>query len=209
MTGNTKIAHYVEKEDLYITPTGRTNFVALSRKFKKRGSPDDSAQYVVSIMFAPGTDLELLKKAADEACMAEHKVALFGPKRSKSVRNPFIDANEKDVEIIDPATGEPMDLTGWIMLRCNGKLRRPVVRNSVGDIVKEEDLDTQAYSGRWMRLMVRPGAYEVDGAKGVKFYLEGVQLLRNDEPVGKGGGASTGEAFGAADEGDDAVDPLA
>ncbi|WP_164084206.1 ssDNA-binding protein, partial [Stenotrophomonas maltophilia] len=68
-------------------------------------------------------------------------------------------------------------------------------------------IQTEAYSGRWGRLMLQPKAYNRDDNKGVKFYVDAVQLLGNDDSISKGGG-SKGEAFSAVDDEDEDEDAL-
>ena len=208
MTSDLTKTHYVEAEDIYITPRGRINFVALAKRFKSRQSAKDSeGQFVLSLCFPPNADLKPLKQAANAVAKEKFGADLFTAGKSKGVKNPFLKPADKDVVFPDPENGdEPMDLTNWSMLRTNSSKRRPIVRNAQGETIDVEDLETEAYSGRWARAMVRPASYDVEG-KGVKFYLEGVQLLKHDKPIGSAGG-TTGEAFGAVDDEDGDVDPL-
>ncbi|RRC17286.1 DUF2815 family protein, partial [Escherichia coli] len=85
--------------------------------------------------------------------------------------------------------------------------KRPVVRNRAGEVLDLDDIQTEAYSGRWGRLMLQPKAYNRDDNKGVKFYVDAVQLLGNDDSISKGGG-SKGEAFSAVDDEDEDEDAL-
>ena len=55
--------------------------------------------------------------------------------------------------------------------------------------------------------MLQPKAYNRDDNKGVKFYVDAVQLLGNDDSISKGGG-SKGEAFSAVDDEDEDEDAL-
>lgn len=118
---------------------------------------------------------------------------------------PFLDA---DINLADiTSKGEPVDLEGWKLIRPNAYSKRPVVRNSAGEVLDLDDIQTEAYSGRWGRLMLQPKAYNRDDNKGVKFYVDAVQLLGNDDSISKGGG-SKGEAFSAVDDEDEDEDAL-
>jgi hypothetical protein len=206
MTSDLNKWHYLEDENIYITPKGRSSFVALVRKFKgKKTKKDDDGKYAVEISFPTTVDHKLGKKAANEALQEKfgNKVDFWVPGKSKGYNNPFLKAEEKLAEIT--SKGDPVDLDGWLMLRTSGYQRRPVVRDSRGNEIDLDDLDVEAYSGRWMRLMLRPKGYENEG-KGVTFYLEGVQLLSHDDKIGGGAQATTGEGFGAVDDDNDEDD---
>ncbi len=214
MTRDVKKTHYVEDEDLLILPKGRMTFVALEKKWRaKDAKPDDDGQWAVTVIIPPEFDLKLAKKHAQEKgkLLKDKKgrpIDILDAASRGSVKTPFLDADDK---IADVTTndGDAVDLEGWTMIRANSYSRRPVVRDAQGNIVDTDDLSVEAYSGRWARLMVRPKEYDRKDGKGVKFYVEGVQLLGHDDKIGGGGGTS-GEAFGAVDDedgaGDDALD---
>ena len=196
--------HYDENEKVWITPKGRSNFVALVRKFKSKKSTrkDDEGQFAISLIFPPGADLSGLKNACNEVAREKWAgVDLFSPGKNKGKKSPMLRADEKLADIT--SKDQPVDLDGWTMLRANAFQKRPVVRNSKGEVIELDDLDIEAYSGRWMRIMVRPAAYSNE-SDGVKLWLEGVQLLTHDDRIG-GFAVTTGEAFGAVDDEDDEV----
>lgn len=209
MTTDLKKWHYLEDEDRWMTPKGRLVFVALAKKFRaKDAKPDDDGSFCSSIIFAPTIiHLPIEKKIKEMA-----KDEKFVNKKNKiidvsDVDNwapnklnwPFLDADTNLADIT--SKGEAVDLDGWKLLRPNS-YRKPVVRNSAGEILDAEDIETEAYSGRWARLIVQPKAYNRPDNKGVKFYVDAVQLLGNDDNISKGGG-SKGEAFSAVDDEDD------
>lgn len=201
--------HYVEAEDVWVTPRGRSNFVALARKFKNKKSTrkDDEGQYAVSLILPPTVDMKPINKAVNDIAKSNggSGVDLFVPGKSKGIKSPISKADEKLADVT--SKGEAVDLEGWKMLRANAFSRRPAVRLADGTMVDEDDLAVEAYSGRWMRLMVRPAWYDNE-SKGVKFWLEGVQLLRHDDAIGGAGTGSTGEAFGAVDDEEDEEMPF-
>jgi len=210
MTTNTKITHYIEDEDTYILPKGRMNFVALARKFKNKKSTrkDDEGQFVVSVIIPPTSDLKLVKAAAKKLGGEKFKnkkgqaIDILDVATRGTVKSPFLQADEK-LEGVTTNDGDEVDLEGWTMVRANTYTRRPIVRNAKGEVIDVDDLEVEAYSGRWARLMVKLKDYDQEGNKGVKFYIEGVQLLGHDDKIGSGGGGSTGEAFGAVDDEDE------
>lgn len=207
-----KTAHYVEEDDVVITPRGRMSFVALSKKFKSKTSKkaDDDGKFAVELNIPPGMNLKALYKMANEAAKDEFGVEVdFGsgkPIKVKvdgkqtTLKSPFLKSDEKLADVT--SRGEPVDLEGYTMLRTSAYTRRPKVRDQAGEELDTDDIDTEAYSGRWARIMVRAKGYRNDQF-GVTFYLEGVQLLKHDDKIGGGPGAVSGEAFGAVDDEDD------
>jgi hypothetical protein len=209
MTTNTKTCHYIEAEDIWILPKGRATFVALEKKWRaKDAKPDEDGQFAVSYIVPDDFDLDPIKKVVKKLAAEKFKTAKGAAvdilstdaKLNGGVASPFLEASEK-VQGVTTNEGDEVDIDDWTMIRANSYSRRPIVRNSKGEIVDVDDLALEAYSGRWMRLMVRPKDYEHKGKKGVKFYVEGVQLLGHDDKIGSGGGTS-GEAFGAVDDED-------
>jgi hypothetical protein len=208
MTTDTKKCHWIEDEEIWILPKGRLTFVALEKKWRaKDAKADDNGQYAVSIIVPPVADLGPVKKAVKKLA-AEHfkdkkgtPVDILDPAKAGGAKSPFLPAEEK-ISGVTTNDGDEVDLEGWTMIRANSYSRRPVVRNARGELVDVDDLALEAYSGRWARLMVRPKEFTYQGNKGVKFYVEGVQLLKDDDKIGGGGGTS-GEAFGAIDDEDE------
>lgn len=208
---NTKVCHYLENDNVWVTPRGRSIFVFLHKPVPKKGGlPGD--KYAASLMFDPALDLGLLDKAACDALKDKFgitvKTLLDGDakikdpvkKTTKVFKSPFLPADEKLADVT--SAGEPVDLEGWKQIRTHSK-RQPKVRNDAGVELDLDGIETEAYSGRWMRIMVRPFCYEVDGNQGVSFGLESVQLLRNDDAIGGGGAPVSGDAFGAAEDEDE------
>lgn len=168
-----------------VTPKGRLTFVALAEKFvskadKAKGkTQENDGAHIVCICFPPDVDLTVLKKAVGDT--AKEK---FGDK-VKGLKNPIRDAAEND---------RPGHEEGWFMVRAKtfqapGVIDpegNPVNKRADGesnDDVKERTLE-ECYSGRWARISVMPNAYDTEGNKGVNLYLNNVQLLDHDEPLG-------------------------
>ena len=212
-TRDVKKAHFVEAEGIWILPKGRMTFVALEKKWRaKDAKADDNGQYATTVIIPPQFDMSELRKAISTLSKEEFKdkkgnaIDILDDAKRGSIKTPFLDADEKTANVTTN-DGDEVDLEGWIMIRANSYTRRPVVRDNKGEVVDPDDLSVEAYSGRWARLMVRPHAYKRDDGKGIKFYVEGVQLLGHDDKIG-GGGGTNGEAFGAVDEDDGEDDGL-
>lgn len=210
MTADLTKTHYIEKDNVWITPKGRGNFVFLHEKFMKKdgkGKP----KYVVSMILPPDAKLKLMDQAACAAAKAEGydiptfldgDVKVKDPKTKKTitVNSPFKAADEA----LDAITskGEPVDLEGWRMLRTASE-RRPEVRNAKGVLIDLDEVEENSYAGRWLRLMTRPYWYgPIEGNQGVSFGLEGAQLLGHDDKIGNFGTTNT-EGFGAVGDDDE------
>lgn len=210
MTTDLKKWHYIESEDRWMTPKGRLNFVALAKKFiGKNAKPDDEGQYASSIIFAPTLNHGPIEKVLKELAAGEKFVNKKGKLidvndidqwAPNKLNWPFLDADANLADIT--SKGEPVDLEGWKLIRPNAYSRRPVVKNAAGEVLDLDDILQEAYSGRWARLMVQPKSYNRADNKGVKFYVDAVQLLGNDDSIG-GGGGSKGEAFAAVEDDED------
>jgi hypothetical protein len=215
MTNDLKKWHYIESEDRWMSPKGRLVFVALAKKFiGKNAKPEDEGQYAASMIFAPHLNHAPIEKVLKDLAKAEKfvdkkkkliDVSDVGNWAPNKLNWPFLDADSNLADIT--SKGEPVDLEGWKLIRPNAYSKRPVVRNAAGEVLDLDDINQEAYSGRWARLMLQPKAYNRPDNKGVKFYVDAVQLLSNDDSIG-GGGGSKGEAFSAVDDEDDSDDAL-
>jgi hypothetical protein len=204
---------YLEKEKVWFTPRGRMSFVALSRRFVSANAKPDKdgktlGKYAVELSFSPEVDLSLINEAANAKALekgftvdflaGKNKVKVEG--KMVSLKNPFLPADEKLADVT--SKGVNVELEGWRMIRTSSKQRQPQVRNAANELLDADDVETEAYPGRWARIMVRPYWYTVDGNSGVAFGLEGAQILRHDDKIGSGGAVNS-EAFGAVDDEDE------
>ena len=218
-TGNTKVGHHIEGTNNYITPKGRATFVALANRSKnmagskaeKEGKPGG---YVVAMIFPPESDLSVLIDAANAVGKEKFGKEFDGTTKKGlgSKKWPFRDPDsfDKPLVVLDK-DGEEVDLSDWQCVRFNTFTAQPVVRDGTDPkvpVVDPDEIATECYSGRWMRLTCSPSAFDVDNGKGVKFYLNAVQLLKHDDPIGGGGQRDDGESFGAPVDDDDDGDGL-
>jgi hypothetical protein len=63
------------------------------------------------------------------------------------------------------------------------------------DVIDKNDV----YSGCYGRISMIPAAYNVDGNKGIKFYLNNVQKLSEGAPLG-GSGSNAADDFTAVED---------
>ena len=139
--------------------------------------------YTTGILIPPTADITLLRQAALEAAMDE-----FGAEKIKGYQemgkwgSPFLDAFQKSKTEANPAGDE--SLKGWTMLRVSSK-SAPGVVDRFGKTVSDA---AEVYGGRWAFVSLAPNAYpSIKGGNwGVNFWMQNVQLLDHDEPLGGG-----------------------
>lgn len=176
-----------------ITPMFRGTWVFLTHpQVKDKAKPENGKAYSITAYFPADSDMSGLKAAAEEAIIKK-----FGSveKAPKVFRSPFRTNGEQD----NPQDGIPED---WIMMRFamnefskDGQPQRPgLVDAQLNDIIDSSEV----YSGAWFRAQVNAAWYDKSGNKGVGFYLQNVQKLKDDEPLGKGRvpASKAFEAFG-------------
>ena len=185
-----------------MTPVFRVSFPHLFRPSDNK-TEDGKAKYQLSMLFPPGTDLALLKKAARE-CAEQH----FNGKIPPRLKTPFLDAGTYEYEGYEP---------GWTLIRVSTTTKPGVVDQNVQPIIDEAEF----YPGCWARATVTVYGWTFKGNNGVSFGLQNVQKIKDDDSFGGGRrkaeddfapveGASTGDDIfgGAANEAADATDGL-
>lgn len=200
---NTTICHKTDSGNI-ITAKG----VIMSDKFllepglNKAGKQN---KHQLEIVFAPGTNLTLLKNEMG-------KVALEGLKgdadaAKKMVEKRFLDPNDK------PSGGKPLgpEFEGWTLVRAaTDHLPDFVFPN--GKRCPAESVRNELYRGRWGRATINPywlDTTTTDGTKikGVFLGLVNIQLLEHGKAIGFV--KPDGEAeFGAVEVADTAASPV-
>lgn len=175
-----------------VSPRGRAFFCAIAKKFKKKGKKDDDGQYVVTLLIPPDADLELLEDAV-KTCAAEK----WGQKLPKNLKSPIREASDVLTDDGDPKY--PEEYQDYYQITANTYKTQPGVIDAKGVKVNtlrpgesQEDvqarMEEECFQGRWMRISVSPATFDTDGNRGVKLYLQGVQLLDKDDVLGGFGG---------------------
>lgn len=168
MSTNLNSCFISETSGSLITCEGRLSYAQFlftpnpDAKTKKKGDP----KYTLSFLIPPGSDLTAAKKEAEDAVIEEWPNA---EKRPRGLKSPFLDAGEK--------MGD--EWKGWTLLRLSTTKKPGVIRPDGSDAEPQE-----VYSGRWARLSLSAGTYDVDGNRGASFFLNNVQLLRHDDSIG-------------------------
>ena len=176
-----------------LTPNFRAGYIAVfkPRAQKNADGTMGAPKYSVRAMFPPTADIKALKQAAKDAAVEK-----WGDKLPKVMRSPF----RTNGELENPVVGIPED---WVVMTfsTNADNKPGLVNARNEDVIDEKEV----YSGAWFRAQVRPSGYDNNGNKGVTFYLQNLQKMKNDEPIG-GGRMPANKAFTAVEGAEDPED---
>ena len=139
-------------------------------------TPDEKGSFSIMILIDK-KDKETLAKingVVDKFKTDDKAVTIWGSKFLASFKTPLRDGDtERD-------TGKYPEYKGHYFINANTYNRPGVVDAQKNDIIDKSEL----YSGCYGRVSIIPAAYNVDGNKGIKFYLNNVQKLADGEPLG-------------------------
>ena len=152
--------------------TGKTRLSFTQNLF----TPDEKGSYSL-LMLIPKTDTATVNaiKASIEAYKTNPKaVEVWKSKFLASFKTPLRDGDT------DRDTEKNPEYKGHYFVNANTYNKPGVV-----DAQKNEILDKkEVYSGCYGRASLVPAAFNVDGNKGIKFYLNNVQKMADGEPLG-------------------------
>lgn len=154
------------------TPKFRVSFPNVFKARKNDLNGKD--EFSVTAVFPKGTDLSVLKKAANDAIV--EKLGADKSKWPKGLRNPIRDQAEREKEGKLPEGYE----AGAFFINLKATQRPGVVDQNVQDILEERDF----YAGCWAIANVRAYYYDQKGNKGVSFGLQNIQKVGDGDPLG-------------------------
>jgi hypothetical protein len=153
--------------------TGKTTL-----RYHDLHEPNDKGMYGVCILI-PKSDTATVKKIKDaiEATKTDPRaVQTWGGKFLATFRTPLRDGDtDRDTES-DPS------YKGHWFINANTKNKPDLVGPDLNPILDRADI----FNGCYVRVSLSPAAYNVDGNKGIKFYLGNVQKLGEGPRIGGG-----------------------
>jgi len=155
-----------------ITPTARVTFPFLN-------NPDDKGYYRVDLLFEKDSDLADLKRIAQAALVKK-----WGHDQTQwpqDLISPFKDQGAKFVK--GTKNLYPGYAAGCKLIAPKSKYKPLLVRQDKSPVADPAEI----YSGCYARAAVEADTYDYLGKRGVRFWLKGIQLVRNGEPLGGGG----------------------
>lgn len=162
---------------------------------RREDEPDKEGKYGVTILI-PKSDKATIKKIKDaiEIAKATGKGSKWGGKIPPNLKVTLHDGDtEKDTE-------ESPEFVGHYYMSCSSKERPGLVDRALNPITDRSDL----YSGCYARVAISAFPYSNSGNKGVTFFLNHVQKLRDGDHLD--GRSKPEDVFDALDEVDEAGD---
>lgn len=176
-----------QTENKVMTPEFRLCFPALFEPKSFDTSQNANAKYSMVMVFPKSADIRALKEAAATAILAKWPDKASRPKNLKS---PFRDGGEKeDWEGFGPET---------IFITASTKSPPGIVDQKRQPIIDSKEI----YAGCYCRATLVPWAYDKAGNRGVSFWINNVQKLRDGESLS--GRVAAANDFDATEE----VDPF-
>ena len=154
-------------------------------------TPDETGSYSLMILI-PKTDtvtVNALNASIEKYKKDASAEAKWGSKFLASMKTPMRDGDtERD-------TDKSPEFKGHYFINANTYTKPGVVDARMHDIINASDL----YSGCYGRVSVVPAAFNTDGNKGIKLYLNNVQKLGDGDRLG-GGAGNVNDDFTAVEE---------
>ena len=155
-------------------------------------TPDEKGSYSIMLLIDK-KDKETL--AAINGTVEKFKtdpkaVSIWGSKFLASFKSPLRDGDtERDTE-------KYPEYKGHYFLNANTYNKPSVVDSKMNDILDKSEL----YPGCFGRVSMIPAAFNVDGNKGIKFYLNNVQKLADGPAFGAGRSAVSDDFTAVEDD---------
>lgn len=154
----------------FVTPAARIAFPALfkmkPRYSKVKAGEEVKMAYQCTLLFPPGTDFKPFLAAAKAAMVATWDEV-----------KPFDALEHFPLKKCDDKPNPPRGYDpGWVELATNNT-RRVVVTDRRGNVVTDEEA---VYGGMWVRANLNAWAWK--SGDGISFGLNGIQIIRDDEP---------------------------
>lgn len=155
-------------------------------------TPDEKGSYSIMLLIDK-KDKETL--AAINGTVEKFKtdpkaVSIWGSKFLASFKSPLRDGDtERDTE-------KYPEYKGHYFLNANTYNKPSVVDSKMNDIIDKSEL----YPGCFGRVSMIPAAFNVDGNKGIKFYLNNVQKLADGPAFGAGRSAVSDDFTAVEDD---------
>ena len=148
-------------------------------------APNPQGKFTATALFPPAADISVLKAAATEAALSKWPTA--GQQGGPTLHTPFRQQAEKsDLDGYTP---------GGIFVVGVADQRQPYIVDSRGVPITDR---TQAQSGYWYLMVLRPFTFDSGLKKGVSFGLNGLMMIAKDREFGGGGSSPASDFHGVS-----------
>jgi Protein of unknown function (DUF2815) len=161
-----------------ITGPVRLSYAHLFEPFT---SFEDQPAKFSTVILIPKTDTKTLRaiEAAQQAALEDGKSTKFKGKIPANWTNTLHDGDEEADLEVNP------EYAGHMYMSISNRTKPGIV-----DRMKQKIEDpAEVYSGCWVRVSMNAAPYAAAGNKGVSFFLNNVQKIRDDEPLAGGSSA--------------------
>ena len=165
-----------------VTPVGRLSYPSLFTKAKPMEEGKEG-KYELTLYIPKSEDISKLQAGLEEVGKAFYKENWKG--LSKLQKCPIKDGDDQN----DP------NAKGHWVIRCNSSNKPNVVRAD-NSAIEGQDHE-EVYGGCWGRASLLPASYSMPANKGLKFFLENVQKVKDGERFGNGRGGPAQNDFEA------------
>jgi len=148
-------------------------------------APNPQGKFTATALFPPAADLTVLKQAATETALSKWPTA--GQQDGPTLHTPFRQQAEKSN--LDGYT------PGGIFVVGVADQRQPYIVDSRGVPITDR---TQAQSGYWYLMVLRPFTFDSGLKKGVSFGLNGLMMIAKDREFGGGGSSPASDFHGVS-----------
>jgi hypothetical protein len=155
-------------------------------------TPDEKSSYSIMILIdkKDKETLAMINGTVEKFKTDPKAVTIWGSKFLASFKSPLRDGDtERDTE-------KYPEYKGHYFLNANTYNKPSVVDSKMNDIIDKSEL----YPGCFGRVSMIPAAFNVDGNKGIKFYLNNVQKLADGPAFGAGRSAVSDDFTAVEDD---------
>lgn len=185
------MSYEMKKTEVITRKPVRMSYVFLNSPRKKEDGTD--GKYSATLLI-PKSDKETI--AAINAAIEEARVegATNGIKGAKTFPSPLRDGDGQR-----PRGGDyGPECAGMMVLNTNSGRQPKVCDRQRNPIIDPDEI----YSGMWANVLIRFQCFNVPGNSGISCYLNNVQKVRDDQPLG-GSAPKAEDVFDAIDDDDD------
>jgi hypothetical protein len=172
----------------FVTPHGRISFPHL---FEKGTKPDGTVgNYSCGLLIPKTVDISAMLKSLENVA-----IEAFGKqfKTLDALKHPPVrDGDKMAAEKAAQDKDGALYKGHWYISPTSDRMPGVVDRDGKTGLSDKDDV----YGGCWARFFVQPASYNFAGNWGVKFYLQGVQKVKDDSRFG-GGSSDISSAFEA------------
>lgn len=182
-----------------LTPIFRASYLNV---FEPKAYEDGPEKYSVEMLISKDTDMKDMKDKCFKLC-----VEAWGKDKAKWPKNFRLPWKDGDKKEMDDGSEPPEHYTNVLYARADSKNPPGIFDQDKNDIIDKREF----FSGCYARASLYVVPYEnvggkgTDGRSGLKFYLQGIQMIKKGEAFGNQGAKNDFEVV-ERDEGGDASD---